>query len=529
MKNTGKSHWAATVLLLVLGTAGYTQEMIKYINPAARASGVKGTSSFDLPIFFSLNSSVYFSAIGNQTTEIPPGIYKTDGTSAGTSYFGKTGEEKVVVFKERIFFLVANALYGSTPQTDKEQKKDNNAGKVAGNILKNMVTVNGQPLGSNSSDANNNTSQFKGFDLVQSKNEIMETWFNESLVELNGKLYFFGTDKSNNLGCKLWESDGTSQGTSAVLAISCRPLSFLHYMVINNVLFFVADDNTHGSELWRTDGTVAGTYMVKDINQKYLSNGNTLGSNPGEFINVNGGLYFLANDPNNRKQLWKTDGTTAGTILVSTAAFDPNTSVSSIFHRGMVAIGNTLYFAANANFQDKNGQKSSRPSLWKTDGTTKGTQMIVSFESGYPPMWLTDFNGTLFFLANDGICGYELWKSNGTSAGTAMVKDINQTKRPETKITNDAFSSSWDCRPDGDARPSLTVGDSTLYFVADDGIHGVELWKSDGTAAGTTLVKDIKPFDSFGSNPQNLFYFNHVLYFTADDGPHGREAWKYIP
>ena len=117
-------------------------------------------------------------------------------------------------------------------------------------------------------------------------------------------------------------------------------------------------------------------------------------------------------------------------------------------------------------------------------------------------------NGTLFFAADDGDDGVELWKSDGTAAGTVLVKDINPGS--------------------GDSLPSyLTNVNGTLFFAANDGTHGAELWKSDGTAAGTVLVKDINPG---GALLQSL---NHRisrvsgghLFFTADDGVHGRELW----
>ncbi len=95
------------------------------------------------------------------------------------------------------------------------------------------------------------------------------------------------------------------------------------------------------------------------------------------------------------------------------------------------------------------------------------------------PAHLTDVGGTLFFTADDGIHGHELWKSDGTKAGTVLVKDINPMARGGGTTTT--------------ARTSLTDVGGTLFFTADDGTHGRELWKSDGTKAGTVLVKDINP------------------------------------
>ena len=90
---------------------------------------------------------------------------------------------------------------------------------------------------------------------------------------------------------------------------------------------------------------------------------------------------------------------------------------------------------------------------------------------GYPSQ-LTEFGGTLFFVADDGINGEELWKSDGTFSGTMMVTDINSGS--------------------GSSSPAyLTAVGNTLYFRANDGTNGYELWKSDGTASGTVMVKDI--------------------------------------
>ncbi len=83
-----------------------------------------------------------------------------------------------------------------------------------------------------------------------------------------------------------------------------------------------------------------------------------------------------------------------------------------------------------------------------------------------------------------------------------------------------------DIRPGlGGSEPThLTVVGGRAFFVADDGVHGRELWVSDGTAAGTFLVKDIHPSGDLG--PSELLEFNGVLYFAANDGVNGRELWR---
>src|SRR5262249_60144077 len=68
-------------------------------------------------------------------------------------------------------------------------------------------------------------------------------------------------------------------------------------------------------------------------------------------------------------------------------------------------------------------------------------------------------------------------------------------------------------------------GGGTAVFRGGDGVTGRELWKSDGTAAGTVLVKDIRPGPDYGY-PENLTGVGRTLFFTANDGVNGQELWK---
>src|SRR5262249_47532802 len=119
---------------------------------------------------------------------------------------------------------------------------------------------------------------------------------------------------------------------------------------------------------------------------------------------------------------------------------------------------------------------------------------------------LVDFNGTLYFAANDGVHGGELWKSDGTAAGTVLVADINRGSDSSFPL-------------------SLSAVNGQLFFSATGSLaEGEELWVSDGTAKGTQLVKDILPGPA-DSVPFDFHSFNGSLYFTADNGT-GPGLWR---
>ncbi len=262
-------------------------------------------------------------------------------------------------------------------------------------------------------------------------------------------------------------------------------------VVIGGVAFFTGTAINEGTELWRSDGTAAGTFLVRDI----LAG--TGGSGIASLTNFNGTLFFAANNGTNGQELWKSDGTNAGTVLVK----DVSTGTASSTPANFTVIGATLYFTAT---DPTNGIE-----LWKSDGTTAGTVLVTNIAAGTTnssPANLRNVNGTLFFTANDAVNGVELWKSDGTAAGTVLVKDI----------VAGAVNSS---------PANLNALGSTLIFTVNDTVNGTELWASDGTLAGTALLKDINA-GSASSTPNTFVSMGGALYFAATTAAEGSEFWK---
>ena len=79
-------------------------------------------------------------------------------------------------------------------------------------------------------------------------------------------------------------------------------------------MYFAANNGSFGTELWRTDGTAAGTRLVSNIAADTTST--TSSSFPRNLTNVNGRLYFSANNNIAGRELWRSDGTAGGTRLV---------------------------------------------------------------------------------------------------------------------------------------------------------------------------------------------------------------------
>jgi ELWxxDGT repeat protein len=159
-------------------------------------------------------------------------------------------------------------------------------------------------------------------------------------------------------------------------------------------------------------------------------------------------------------------------------------------------------------------------------GSAGGTRLVDDIDPGVSngfvdgsyPIYLTNAAGVLFFSADDGVHGYELWRSDGTAEGTTLVADIKPGRR-------DSDPGHTTGQP---PRPNMRAIGATLFFGADDGVHGRELWRSDGTAATTKLVRDIGSGGggSGNSSPEWLTNLNGTLFFSAIDDRHGRELWR---
>jgi ELWxxDGT repeat protein len=318
------------------------------------------------------------------------------------------------------------------------------------------------------------------------------SWY-ASLRELNGLLLFSFSDF--HYRHELWRSDGTAEGTFLLLKHSTgRPLAQL-----GEKLLFSAGDRDHGFELWVTDGTPSGTYLLKDIAPGPQSSSP---GDPGPFSSnqdyrtaaaLAGGRVFFSAQGSEGFELWASDGTEAGTVLVK----DIVPGSWSSYPYGLAALGGKLFFFIP-------GSSGSRE-LWTSDGTAGGTLKVV--QVAYGASRPTTAGGRFFFTQD---C--ELWTSDGTPAGTVQVKLF-----PGPGSLN---CYQYDVVPFGD-------GGGELLFTADDGIHGRELWKSDGTPAGTTLVADLYPGSSSSSyGIEGGILAGGRVYFRAKEGDEvGAQLW----
>jgi ELWxxDGT repeat protein len=317
-----------------------------------------------------------------------------------------------------------------------------------------------------------------------------------AFVEAGGILFFEG---NSSLGSELWRSDGTPVNTYMVKDINPGTADSYAgpFAGVNGVLFLAADDGVHGMELWKSDGTAAGTVLVKDIDPG--ASGSIGLVYPPCAAEFQGQLFFPATDGVHGKELWKSDGTEAGTLMVKD--MNPGAANGLVWGTGQFTkAGGKLFFTA---VDIVHGVE-----LWVTDGTEQGTHIVKDIYPGpdsgygYNLVALRDF---LCFTAYSPDYGYELWRSDGTEGGTYLVKD-----------TWPGPSSGW---------PTVTVyAQGRIYFRGNDGVYGPEVWTSDGTPEGTFRLTDIVPGPG-GSYPIYFADANGLLLFAADDGILGGELW----
>ncbi len=303
-----------------------------------------------------------------------------------------------------------------------------------------------------------------------------------TMLGVGSNLYYVA--RNAGASADLYITDGSDAGTSKLASFpafanpATVPVANLT-ATANGLVYFTANDGPSGIGLWKTNGTTAGTVLVKELPSPW---------SPSALTAVGNSLFFVANDGQTGNEVWVSDGTGPGTSVLDVVPGAGGLNPSSL-----VSAGGTLYFAAT--------QAATGTELWKSNGTVAGTQVIdlAPGASGSFPTGITAVGSTLFSMADSG-AGQQLWKLDGPNAA------------PVALTTN----------PGGINAFNFAAVGSNLFFVVTQGTDN-QLWKSDGSLAGTTLVRN---FPGAASTPAySLTATAAGLSFIANDGS-GAALWR---
>jgi ELWxxDGT repeat protein len=344
----------------------------------------------------------------------------------------------------------------------------------------------------------------------------------KQITDVSGTPYFKANDGVN--GDELWRVN--SAGIAELVEDSIpgggiRPGSdgavIDRLANINGTLYFKAFDGiTNGAELWRVNS--AG---VAEIVEDAVPGGGIVaagGSYPAELTNVNGSLYFRATiDGQIDHELMRINSAGIAEIVEDS---DPSVGLRpgpvGSSPKYLTNVGGTLYFVAG---DDTNG-----PKLWRVNSSGIAEIVedlnggVVPNPTGFSPRRLTEVSGTLYYMATDGVNGYELWKV-GADGKAQMIEDAIPGGGINPGVTNSEPN-------------SLTNVNGQLYFTADDGVNGGELWRINGSGRAE-MVEDNIPGGGLYPAGQCCAAINSLtnvagtLYFTGQStAVRGRELWR---
>jgi len=258
----------------------------------------------------------------------------------------------------------------------------------------------------------------------------------------------------------------------------------------NAVLFF-AEDGLSGRQLWRSDGTAAGTWRLSDASPGELPT-------PWPFRVTERLYFFLSGDPiGTHASLWVSDGTPAGTFRLT----EPGVGVFAWQSVWMAGQG-VLYFVG---WDWEHGDEP-----WRSDGTAAGTYRLADVRPGSDGSGardLTAWRGRVWFGANDGDRGGALWSTDGTESGTVLAVDPYPS----------AFYH-------GVPELVSAVGGRLAFFAPIPGAgRRRRLWAGDGTQAGTVPLQQFSGTSGRPAVADAVVHGNR-LWFIAEQRK-GQELW----
>ncbi|RKH18593.1 ELWxxDGT repeat protein, partial [Corallococcus sp. CA031C] len=373
-----------------------------------------------------------------------------------------------------------------------------------------------------------------------------------SFADFRGVLHFAVNFEDGHSA--LWKSTGTEAGTTQVKDFPASPTFSSNVSRLTATpthLFFQAPDATHGHELWVSDGTGAGTRLVKDLT-------------PGEDGSSLAHLKAMGNDlvffrevfdqaaSATRHELWRSDGTDAGTVRLRD--FGTTVDVSSLDAK----TGNAMLFFVR--------EVEGATSLWRTDGTAAGTVQVKRLDAG-PNTYPSELRATAalaLFTLSESTGLTELWKSDGTAGGTVRLASFGASRAVQVLgalgtnayVTTTSRTTQYmviyrvplaggnptpvvtlpnDYAAQGSAFPRVNAvsgapGGTKLFFSVDIGSNGpaptdTQLWVTNGTAGGTTLLRRPLSLSDEYSSPVYAVADNLVYFSAPDTSGENIEPW----
>lgn len=293
--------------------------------------------------------------------------------------------------------------------------------------------------------------------------------------------------KDINLGANFWSNPG---GPPNPASVPSGGTSFsTRFQKVGDKIIFPATSFRNGRELWASNGTAAGTVLIRD---HMPGTADGIDDATIEFVHANG-LFaiYVVEDILRGKSLWATNGTPAGTRFIKNF---PEFEVP--FPRG--SLGNQILFGLE-----------NQTELWTTNGTAAGTRLIKTF--GFRAIQnISRLKGTNYALLSvyTPTQGQELWITNGTAAGTKILRNINLNNEDSDP---GAYPRSSEY---GSLGAYFKIGNRVVFPATDDPA-GRELWVTQGTPATTYRLANLTPGIE-GSDFHQFTVLGSRLYFAAE-------------